>query len=105
MGNHYFSSLQKSFLKIRSLLLNPKEITLDLAVAKNKETLAPNLPREVILSFYLHAGKLKFSVVHYAVVKGVPRIEKYHAECDVPWLGYVIYYVSHAITKTNDLLR
>jgi len=102
--SHFLSTAMGSLQRAKQDLVVPKERTLEeLVDSKNIKTLVPPLPREVAVSFYLQSWKLIFAVYHLVTDKGVSRLDRYQAECVVPWVNDVLLLLTVSLQTAQRL--
>lgn len=66
-------------------------------------SLAPNLPDDLAISFYLQSHKLIFAVYQLVNVQGTMKFDSHQAECTVPWLNDVLVLLTIALQLCQQL--
>ena len=66
----------------------------------------PPLSPELAVSFYLQNGKIVFAVYHVVPESKstASKFNRYQADCLVPWVNDVIFLLSVALQKSQDLV-
>lgn len=68
-----------------------------------QKSLAPNLPDDLAVSFYLQSHKLVFAVYQLANVQGSMQFESYQAECSIPWLNEILVFLTVTLQLCQQL--
>ena len=71
-----------------------------------QKSLIPPLSPELAVSFYLQNGKLMFAVYHVVpeTKTGGSKFNRYQADCIIPWVNDVIFLLSVALQKSQELV-
>ena len=71
-----------------------------------QRSLIPPLSPELAVSFYLQNGKLMFAVYHVIpdAKTGGSKFNRYQADCIVPWVNDVIFLLTVALQKSQELM-
>lgn len=56
----------------------------------SQKSLAPSLPEDLAISFYIQSHKLIFAVYQLSNVHGTMKFDSHQAECSIPWLNEVL---------------
>ena len=67
------------------------------------QSLSPNLPEDLALSFYIQSHKLIFATYQLTNNQGTMKFESTQAECSVPWLNEVLVLFTVALTLCQQL--
>lgn len=68
-----------------------------------QKSLAPNLPDDLAISFYLQSHKLIFAVYQLTNIQGTMKFDSCQAECSVPWLNEVLVLFTVALQLCQQL--
>lgn len=69
----------------------------------SQKSLAPNLPDDLAISFYLQSHKLIFAVYQLTNIQGTMKFDSCQAECSVPWLNEVLVLFTVALQLCQQL--
>ena len=71
-----------------------------------QRSLVPPIAPELAVSFYLQNGKLMFAVYHVIsdAKSGASKFNRYQADCIVPWVNDVIFLLTVALQKSQELI-
>lgn len=67
-------------------------------------SLAPNLPDDLAISFYLQSHKLIFAVYKLKNIQGTMKYDSCQAECSIPWLNEVLIVLTIALQLCQQLI-
>ncbi|XP_067638666.1 protein rogdi-like isoform X2 [Eurosta solidaginis] len=88
----------------RTSLIIPKKKAIDeLMKGRNMKSLAPNLPEDQAISFFLQCHKLIIAVYQLLNVQGAVKMEAIQAECSVGWLNDVLVLFTVGLTLCQQL--
>ncbi|XP_066146211.1 protein rogdi [Euwallacea fornicatus] len=88
---HILGNILGSLQRGRTSLIVPRKKTMhELMKSRNMKALAPNLPEDLAISFYIQSHKLIFAIYQIVHSHGEMKYESTHAECSVPWLNEVL---------------
>ncbi|XP_022905362.1 protein rogdi [Onthophagus taurus] len=88
---HILGNILGSLQRGRTSLIVPRKKTIDdLIKSRNMKSLAPNLPEDLAISFYIQSHKLILASYQIYSVQGVMKYDCSHAECTVSWLNEVL---------------
>jgi len=65
--------------------------------------LAPPLPSDIAVSFYIQSHKLIFAVYQVTMVHGALKFDTSQAECSVPWLNEVLVLLTVGLQTCQQL--
>jgi hypothetical protein len=68
-----------------------------------QKSLAPSLPEDLAISFYIQSHKLIFAVYQLSSVHGTMKFDSHQAECSVPWLNEVLVLFTVALQLCQQL--
>lgn len=68
-----------------------------------QKSLAPPLPNEVAVSFYIQSHKLVFAVYQVSMIHGALKFDTSQAECSVPWLNEVLVLLTVGLQTCQQL--
>lgn len=101
---HILSSILCAVQRARISLIIPKKKPIDeLMKSRNMKSLAPNLPDDLCISFYLQSHKLILAVYQLTNIHGNMKFESCQAECSVPWLNEVLVLLTIALQICQQL--
>ncbi|XP_013107189.2 protein rogdi [Stomoxys calcitrans] len=86
-----------------SLIIPKKKSIEDLMNSRNMKSLAPNLPEDQAISFFLQCHKLIIAVYQLLNVQGTMKMEATQAECSVGWLNDVLVLFTVGLTLCQQL--
>ncbi|KAK5644435.1 hypothetical protein RI129_005735 [Pyrocoelia pectoralis] len=88
---HILGNILGSLQRGRTSLIVPRKRTMDdLIKSRNMKSLSPNLPEDMVISFYLQSHKLIVALYQLSNNHGIMKIDSSLAECSVPWLNEVL---------------
>jgi hypothetical protein len=98
------NSIMSCLSKGRNALIIPKKRTIDdLVSSRNVKSLLPQLPPDVVVSFYIQAQKLYFAVYLLSQAQGSVKFDVFQAECTIPWLSKTILLYTDALQLCQEL--
>ncbi len=67
--------------------------------------LVPNIPAELVVSFYLQGWRLILAVYHIVVdpKTNAPKFNRYQAESTIPWVNEVLLHQTLAMQAVQQL--
>lgn len=68
-----------------------------------QKSLAPSLPEDLAISFYIQSHKLIFAVYQLSNVHGTMKFDSHQAECSIPWLNEVLVLFTVALQLCQQL--
>jgi hypothetical protein len=68
-----------------------------------QKSLAPSLPEDLAISFYIQSHKLIFAVSQLSNVHGTMKFDSHQAECSIPWLNEVLVLFTVALQLSQQL--
>ncbi|XP_055845944.1 protein rogdi isoform X1 [Episyrphus balteatus] len=88
---HVVGDILGALQRGRTSLVIPKKKPIDeLMKGRNMKSLAPNLPEDLAISFYLQSHKLIIAVYQLTNIQGTMKFDSCQAEFSVPWLNEVL---------------
>lgn len=101
---HVLSSILGCLQRGRGSLVVPRKRTIDdLMKSRNMKSLAPSLPEDLAISFYIQSHKLIFAVYQLSNVHGTMKFDSHQAECSIPWLNEVLVLFTVALQLCQQL--
>lgn len=101
---HMLGTILSCLQRGRTILLVPRKRTMeDLMNSKNMKSLAPPLPNDVAVSFYIQSHKLIFAVYQVGMVQNKVKFDTSQAECSVPWLNEVLVLLTVGLQTCQQL--
>lgn len=101
---HILGNILGSLQRGRTSLIVPRKRTMeDLIKSRNMKTLSPNLPEDVVISFYLQSHKLIVALYQLSNNHGIMKIDSSLAECSVPWLNEVLVFFTVGLQLCQQL--
>ncbi|XP_069703761.1 protein rogdi isoform X1 [Periplaneta americana] len=101
---HVLGSILGCLQRGRTSLIVPRKRTIDdLMKSRNMKSLAPCLPEDLAISFYIQSHKLIFAVYQLSNVHGTMKFDSHQAECSIPWLNEVLVLFTVALQLCQQL--
>ncbi|PNF20513.1 Protein rogdi [Cryptotermes secundus] len=101
---HVLGNILGCLQRGRSSLIVPRKRTIDdLMKSRNMKSLAPSLPEDLAISFYIQSHKLIFAVYQLSNVHGTMKFDSHQAECSIPWLNEVLVLFTVALQLSQQL--
>ncbi|XP_034948380.1 protein rogdi isoform X2 [Chelonus insularis] len=101
---HVLGNILGCLQRSRTSLIVPKKKTIDdLIKSRNMKSLNPNLPENLVISFYIQSYKLVLAVYQLESTHGSVKYESHQAECSVPWLNDALIFLTIALQLCQRL--
>lgn len=101
---HILDNILNCLQRGRTSLIVPKKRTIDdLMKSRNMKSLTPQLPEDLLISFYIQSHKLICAGYQLTSNQGTVTFEMVQAENSVPWLNEVLVLFTVALQLCQQL--